>query len=606
MGVKKLCSLLIAFILLCLPGLLAQNPGFFFECSPAVQIKEKIFIATFSLIIQPGYFLYSDKINLSGKNSAITRQIWPRAHILPNQRTNTNLSVYPEGVYKISLLFDVPPESESPTLKFSFHVCSTQTVFLPDSIEFPVNLKYSPDIKVAANNQDYSEILRSHGAAWALYIAFFAGLLISFTPCVYPMIPITLSVIGGRGENISYFKGATLSITYVAGLSLVYSLLGLSVAYFGAHVRGFLQGPVFQLLVSLFFALMALSMFDFFAIETPAFIRNKMRTGKTKGYSGVFTLGMLSGLIASPCVAAPLAGILAYIASTGSMFLGFFLLFSFSWGMGLPLILIGTVSAALNSLPKAGDWMITVKEFYAFLLWGTSFYFAQAILGPELNNVRIALFLGALATFVGYFRIRAQSDGGLSPKVIGFCEILLFLGAGAFFLNACWEGLNRSERTSQPLIYTADAKPNETVVWLSDYQTALNFAKMKKLPVLIDFRADWCSICVEMEKNVFPDPQVQENLKNLVLLKIDLSDNQPKKADLGKKMGIVGIPTFIFLNPNGQELSNLRITGGVEAPELINAIKSAKGESAFSSLNPSQYSAISGGKLLPNTSLNAR
>ncbi|MBF0410769.1 MAG: protein-disulfide reductase DsbD [Candidatus Riflebacteria bacterium] len=590
---KKIFAFVFLTAFFFVPVLNAQNPGFFFECSPAVQIKEKVFISTFSLIIQDGYFLYSDKINLSGKNTHITRQIWPRAHNIPNQRTKANVSVYPEGIYKISLLFDIPPEATSPVLNFSFHACSTQTAFLPQKAEIPLVIKRSPTIQNASRGVDFFEIMQNHGSAWAMIAAFLAGLLISFTPCVYPMIPITLSVIGGRGSNTSYLRGATLSATYVAGLSLIYSILGLLVAYFGAHIRVFLNGSIFQLLVSIFFALMAMSMFDFFVIETPNFIKNRLKIEKTHGYLGVFSMGMLSGLIASPCVAAPLAGILAYIASTGSLFLGFFLLMAFSWGMGALLILVGTFSSVLNSLPKAGEWTINIKEFYAFLLWGVSIYFAQSILGSELNNIRTAIFLGALATFAGYFRKKASQNSKnpltaftdyfrrdsqqnrTSATVSGFFEVLLFLAAIYFLLTAAWTFLNRSERYAKPLILAANPAPRESITWLSDFTTALQQAKIRNLPILIDFRSDWCSICLDMEKNVFPNPQVQESMKAFILLKIDLTNNTPQNVELSKNYGIIGIPTFVFLNSAGQELTNLRITGGIEAPELISTMQSA-------------------------------
>ncbi|MBF0544754.1 MAG: protein-disulfide reductase DsbD [Candidatus Riflebacteria bacterium] len=512
-------------------------------------------------------------------------------------------------------------------LQLSYQGCSTQTCFLPDDKSFPVsfsmaswqlsnnfvpgittgnipasgnsliipqsssssttsfseknNISNFGSFQTPAGKADFSAIIRQEGLLKAVLFAFLAGLLVSLTPCVYPMIPITLSIIGGRRENTSALRGMMLSITYVAGLSITYAFLGLIVAKFGAHVRGFIQGPFFQLFIALIFALLSLSMFDVFMLQTPSFLRQKLQLGKKEGFGGIFFLGMLSGLLASPCVAAPLAGILAYIASTGSVILGFSLLLSFSWGMGVLLILVGTFSGTLNSLPKAGVWMEKVKEFYGFLLAGAALYFAHPVIGTALSNIATAALLAALAAFLGLFQngnndrnIDQQDDNGsLFPCVMKCWGVVILAVACAFALNSAaeWGGLSGIKNIPQQPF-------NESAVsikWYYDYDEARQVANSKNTPLFIDFRADWCPICKELEKSVFPDPIVSRFSEKITFLKIDLSGNNPDEKELSKKYQVIGLPTLLFLKPSGEEIHHLRITGGIEAKDLAESLNEA-------------------------------
>ncbi|MBF0409152.1 MAG: protein-disulfide reductase DsbD [Candidatus Riflebacteria bacterium] len=436
----------------------------------------------------------------------------------------------------------------------------------------------SGSYQTPAGKTDFSTIIKQEGLLKAVLMAFFAGLLVSLTPCVYPMIPITLSIIGGRRENTSVFRGAILSTTYVAGLSITYALLGLITAKFGAHIRGFLQGPVFQLFIALIFALLSLSMFDVFMLQTPAFLRDKLPIGKKQGFTGIFFLGMLSGLLASPCVAAPLAGILAYIASTGSLLLGFSLLLAFSWGMGVLLIVVGTFSGTMNSLPKAGAWMEKVKEFYGFLMAGTAIYFAHPVIGTAFTNLATAALLAALAAFFGLFRndndnTSPEASESMFPRVMKCWGAVILVVACAFALNSAaeWGGLG-CIRSSPEKNFSETATP---IKWEHDYKSAVETARIRNIPVLIDFRADWCSICRDIEKNVFPDPMISQFSDKFVFLKIDLSENSPEKKEISNKFEVIGLPTLIFLKPSEEEIHNLRITGGISAKELAESLSNA-------------------------------
>ncbi|NLI74833.1 MAG: protein-disulfide reductase DsbD [Candidatus Riflebacteria bacterium] len=416
---------------------------------------------------------------------------------------------------------------------------------------------------------DFGRTLRERGLAWALLVAFLGGFLVSLTPCVYPMIPITLSIIGGRQENTSFGRGLGLSVTYVAGLSLTYALLGLIVAVFGAQVRGLLQGPTFQLGMAVIFVLLALSMFDLFLLQVPDTLRQRFVGVRSTGPGGIFLLGMVSGLMASPCVAAPLAGILAFIAASGSLLLGFTMLLAFAWGMGLILVLIGAFSGSLNALPRAGDWMVTIKEFYGFLLLGAAFYFAQPFIGSPWAGLLTAALLAAFAGFLGLFR-PVSAEARLGERVSRCLGVVALAVACAFAVSSAGQwGL-----CLQPPEPAAAAAPAAGLpFWHDRLADGLAQAAREGKPVFVDFRADWCTICLELEKTVFPHPDVAGTLQKYVLVKIDATDPDEATTEVLRQFVVVGLPTLVVLGADGRERPGLRVTGDVAVADLTRLLR---------------------------------
>lgn len=411
---------------------------------------------------------------------------------------------------------------------------------------------------------DFGRTMRERGLAWALLVAFLGGFLVSLTPCVYPMIPITLSIIGGRQENTSFGRGLGLSLTYVSGLSLTYALLGLVVALFGAQVRGLLQGPTFQLGMAAIFVLLALSMFDLFLLQVPDALRQRFVGVRSTGPGGIFLLGMVSGLMASPCVAAPLAGILAFIAASGSLLLGFTMLLAFAWGMGLILVLIGAFSGSLNALPRAGDWMVTIKEFYGFLLLGAAFYFAQPFIGSPWAGLLTAVLLAAFAGFLGLFG-PVSAEARLGERVSRCLGVVALAVACAFAVSSAGQwGLCLQPPAPVAGTATAAGLP----FWHDRLADGLAQAAREGKPVFVDFRADWCTICLELEKNVFPHPAVAGTLARYVLVKIDVTDPDEATTEVLRQFGVVGLPTLTVLGPDGRERPGLRVTGDIAVPDL--------------------------------------
>ena len=549
------------------------------------------------------HLIYRDQMSFKANDGKIEVD-WPETKTKKDPFTAEDVVVYAEGTHVFPVRFF--PENdhiEKLNIELNYQGCSNITCFFPAKKTFEFKLPSTPaknsgsssvnadeekkpdsspakppatstkraaKVNTPSGLVDFAGTLEQKGMLWVLVLSFLGGLLVSLTPCVYPMIPITLSIIGGRNENQSFFKGLRLSATYIAGLSLTYALLGLAAASFGAQIRGFLQGTVFQATISIIFFLLALSMFDVFMIQAPAALRNRLGNMKKTGTLGIFLLGMVSGLMASPCVAAPLAGILAFIAATGSQTLGFFMLLLFAWGMSVPLLLIGAFSGSLNSLPKAGEWMNRVKEFYGFMLLAAALYFAQPLIGEPLAELLLALVLAAFAAFLGLFS-NLPEDSLLSHRIFKAFGIVTISVACAFAISATtkWGYLCSPGTLSKQTGYKAE------LIWHDDLAKAKEIAKKEKKVIFVDFRADWCTICRELEQNVFPRPEIKVLLEKMVLVKVDATSSNESTDAILKEFGVIGLPTLVILESDGNELQELRMIGDITPPQLAQNLTSA-------------------------------
>ncbi len=606
--------LYILLLLAFLPAsLLAFDPNFDFS---AAQVTDKPGAVAINVSVSPGHLLYRHQMSFSAAAGEI-EVIWPPVTVKKDPFGDGTVEVYPEGRHSFLILFkgNAPTYPLKTILTARYQGCSALTCYMPTSWQSEVtfsqpapdsqntgstptsaipaavfsaigasargidatstsNIDQPAPVQVEMAQQgivDFSAALEKQGLHWVLLLAFLGGLLVSLTPCVYPMIPITLSIIGGRSENVSFARGLGLSATYISGLSLTYALLGLAAATFGAQIRGFIQGSIFQGLVAVIFFLLALSMFDLIMLQVPAGLRNRLSGIKTAGLPGIFIMGMISGLMASPCVAAPLAGILAFIAATGSQILGFFMLLLFAWGMSMPLLLIGAFSGSLNALPRAGDWMNRIKEFYGFLLLAAALYFAKPLIGIAWAELGIAALLASFAAFLGIFNT-VPEDTGMRPKVLKSFGVVAMAVACAFAISAAsqWGCLCLPKSTAEK-----QADQAETF-WQHDLQMALAEAAKSGKPLFIDFRADWCSVCRDLEQNVFPQPAIRTLLDRMIPVKIDATSPDDEKVNaLLKRFGIVGLPTLLILRPDGTELTALRTVGFISPEHLEKKLRSA-------------------------------
>lgn len=568
-------------------------------------------IVLIDMQVAPDHMLYRNQLSLKSSTGSLEVE-WPTVTTKNDPFGSGMVDIYPAGTHQIKATIIASEPISDFELTLGYQGCTTMTCFMPTTKSF--NLTFAPPLQPvvatsAANatpvsvtaaseatnilpqtseltstdkesaprpamsddSVDFSAALADRGIYWVLLLSFIGGLLISLTPCVYPMIPITLSIIGSRDENVSFSKGLALSSIYVAGLSLTYALLGLAAATFGAQIRGILQSSLFQGLIAIFFFVLALSMFDLIIIQAPAGMRNRLGGVKKTGLFGIFVMGMISGLLASPCVAAPLAGILAFIATTGSQLLGFVMLLIFAWGMSLPLLIVGAFSGSMNALPKAGEWMNRVKEFYGFLLLAAALYFAWPVIGNTLGELGIAALLATLAAFMGLFT-QIPENAGMQPRIFKSFAVVIITLACAFAISAIsnwgYLSLTLSGAVSEQASLQSD------ITWNHDLEKALSEAGKTGKTIFIDFRADWCAVCRDLEKNVFPHPSVKPLLKELITVKIDATEPDEKTNAILEKYGIVGLPTLLFIGSDGKEISNLRIVGYIEPEQLEKKIRS--------------------------------
>jgi thiol:disulfide interchange protein DsbD len=391
------------------------------------------------------------------------------------------------------------------------------------------------------------------------------------------MIPITVAVIGGQatGEQSAGRKPLTaffLSLIYVLGISIVYSAMGVAAASTGSLFGTALQSPwVIGFVVAVFVGL-ALSMFGVYYLRVPSFISDRLGTGTRKGIIGVFVMGLVSGIVASPCIGPALASLLVYIAGTGNKFLGFWMLFVFAWGLGVLLIVLGTFSGAIKALPKSGIWMETVERIFGLLLIGAALYYLRLIISESAFDIILGLFLIVTAVFSGGFdRLthestnfqRARRAFGLIAFIFGTYFLVGHLMIKGFILPPFSATTPAQSVTTQ-----------EKINWVVSEEEGLRQARMEGKPAMIDFWASWCAACMEFEKITYADPAVINELKKFVNIKIDCTNtNDPKIKQLWEKYGIVGLPTIAFINKDGTIASDKTITGFANAEEFLSILR---------------------------------
>ncbi|WP_107694587.1 protein-disulfide reductase DsbD [Nitrosospira sp. Nsp2] len=412
------------------------------------------------------------------------------------------------------------------------------------------------------------------GNFWLILTGFFGiGLLLAFTPCIFPMFPILSGIIAKKGEHITKRRGFVLSLAYVLGMAITYACAGVAAGLSGAMLSATLQNAWVLGTFALVFIVLAFSMFGFYELQLPGFLQSKVseEAGQLKGghLTGVFGMGALSALIVGPCVAAPLAGALLYISQTGDVVLGGSALFVMALGMGVPLLLLGASAGAL--LPRVGPWMESVKNFFGVLLLGVAIW----LISPVIPAVAHMLLWSALL-IVSAIYLRAVDP--LQPGASGVQKLLKGLGmiallTGIALLIGVFSG---SRDVLQPLskIGVGGAGVNGTSQTGMEQTRHLPFQKVKSIAeleqhivqskdkyVMLDFSADWCISCKEMERFTFTDAKVQSRLKDVVLLQVDVTAGTPDDTALLKRFRLFGPPGILFLDRQGREIPGVRLIG---------------------------------------------
>ena len=547
--------------------------------------------------IAPGHYLYRERIQfsvLSPSNITLTDIQLPAGEIKEDANFGKQ-EVYHRD-FQASL--KLSPPTETLTLLVSYQGCSekglcyapiknTLTVaFDPIATAAPSAATSATSATSINNEADSSTQLLKSGQVWlAITGFFFAGLLLSMTPCVLPMIPILSSIIVGQhrvNNAAAKWHGFSLSLAYVLGMALSYALAGVAAGLTGNLISQALQNPWVLGSTAVLFVLLAGSMFGLYELKLPQRFEDQMlqTTNKIKGgrFIGVFVMGALSALIVSPCVAAPLAGALIYIGQTHDVLLGGLGLFALGLGMGVPLLLIGASAGSL--LPKTGDWMNGVRHFFGLVMLAMAIWLISPLLSMawQLGLWSILLIMTAVYHKALDRLAEHASHGARLSK--GVAVILLLLGV-ALLIGA----LSGAKSMTQPLDALINKSGSnaasthglvfERVKSVAELEARLTNSQGR--PVMLDFYADWCVACKELEQFTFSDKKVQQLLKDTVLLQADVTGNSDADRALLKRFGLYGPPGIAFFNGRGQEMPSLKTVGFQNAERFSRTLQQRDG-----------------------------
>ncbi len=491
----------------------------------------------------------------------VTDTVWP-----------TGVVEHDEEVYRgevpLGLVVQVPasvsPGDYTITYDHSYQACrelEPELCFPPISGEGELTLTTAEGVAGGSGGalEDRLTNALESGSVMAFVLVFLAGILVSLTPCVYPMIPIIIGFVGA-GAGGSKVKGFILSLFFVLGLVLTYAVLGVIAGATGALFGAFMSNPiVLWVIVAIFFALGA-SMLGAFDIALPASVQGKLMGGQRQGLFGAIFMGGVTGLVAAPCAGPPLLVLLGWIGNTNSLVLGFFLMATFAFGIGILFIFIGTFAGAMTALPQAGPWMDNIKKGLGILIFAVAMYYLHLL----LPDTMFILLLGAFLIIIGgafgaWKKVEELGKVGMIGKGLGIALIV----AGAFYVLfglGTWHKL--------PLV-TGEGLSGGVVVQqgggavsevhvpfrVNDHDAVLADAAETDMPVLIDFYADWCAVCVELDHNVWNQAEVIDAAQAYIPLKLDFTRSVPELEALRKQYGVGGLPTVLILGPDGKERS---------------------------------------------------
>jgi thioredoxin:protein disulfide reductase len=555
--------------------------------------------------IAQGYYLYRDRLTAS----APTGQPAPQLELPPGEiKADPNFGAV--AVYHHAL--DVPVHAGAArTVNITWQGCAEQGICYPPqrrsvslqppaqphatslppggSAAGPVAAAAAPRsangappeaLDSADTDTGISRLWSTHGWGWTLAVALLLGIGLAFTPCVLPMVPIVSSVV--VGQHASTRRAFALSLAFVLPVALVYAGLGLLAAWAGAGLQAVLQNAWTGLGLAGVFVLLAFSMFGFFELQLPALLRDRLASVSTPGGSlaGAATMGVLSALLVGPCMTAPLAGTLLYIAQSGNVVHGGLLLFALGLGMGLPLVVISTFGA--RWLPRPGPWMDRVKGAFGFLMLATAAWMAQRVVPPS-----VALFLwGALLAGLAItaWHVAAPQEGHGARRLVlrsgaavaGLWATALVLGAAAGATDPVRPlgGLRVSDSVA-----AAASLPFDIVQDSGALRARLEAARMRGQPVLVDVSADWCTSCKTIDKEVFEDGRVARSLQDVLLVRADVTANTPRQQALMRELQVMGPPTVLLYDAGGNERRSDRLVGEFHADDLLHRLPDLKGSS---------------------------
>jgi thiol:disulfide interchange protein DsbD len=546
--------------------------------------------------IAPGYYLYRHQFKFSGDNSSFSDVA------LPEGKDHEDEFFGVQQVYRDQLHFSVNIEQAKSASNFTlrYQGCADKGLCYPPKKHTIELDEVAPKSEKSANDDIVEAITKNDSSTsaqtseqhlladmlkqddlWVTLLAFFAGgLLLSLTPCVFPMYPILTGIIVGQGKSLTTSKAFTLSFFYVQGMAITYTILGVVVALAGAQFQAAFQHPAVLIVLSVLFIFLALSMFGVFNLSLPSSWQNKLNdlSNSQKGGSvvGVILMGVISGLVASPCTTAPLTGALLYISQTGDILLGASALYALSLGMGLPLLILGSSGGKL--LPKAGAWMNIIKNIFGLLLLAVPIFLLERLI-PAIATQLLwsALILASAMYFYVENQNASTSKKGLFYALRSFVIFAMMFYGGLMAYQSIYPttllNVGSTQQTS-PKEASGHSFKFEYVKSLAELNERVALANANGKTVMVDLYADWCIACKEFEKYTFTQTNVQAALSNSVWIQIDLTNTGSKESkELMKYYNVFGLPSILFFDLSGKELQKQRVTGFMNDEQFTNHIK---------------------------------
>lgn len=430
-----------------------------------------------------------------------------------------------------------------------------------------VNVVWSSPAGFESSNPDTVMHFIQGNSAFVYLSAFFGlGVLLAFTPCVLTMVPILSGIIVGQ-KSLSPSKAFKLSLSYVIGMAITYAVAGMIAGLIGGTLQTIMQRPLVIVLFSMIFIIMALSMFGLFELRFPAWLTNRFNgvghSSTKRNYISVGLMGVLSTLVVSPCVTAPLIGVLSYIGQNGQVLMGGLILFVMALGMGIPLLIVGSGYGSV--LPKTGSWMIKIKQFFGLMMLGIAIWLLSRIINESLVKVLWAALL--IIGSIGFGSLQSQqSKKGLVFQAVGIIAIVY----GGIILY------NLSVSVFKPIPQSITAENQFIKVnSLSEIKRQLDLAKTEHKMVFVEFSASWCSDCQDMDLKVLNQPQITQAMSGLINIKVDISAKSKEVEAIKKAFPIYGTPTMIFYDTHGMQVSELDAVGFVPERAMLDLLKKA-------------------------------
>ena len=564
-------------------GLFDKKPAFLpvdeaFQFSAAKSENQENVIVNWS--IAEGYYLYQEKISVklnqeeNASFDVATFSISPEDY---NDPYFGLMKIFKKPVQAIFKVSQSPLKAED-MVEIAYQGCTEGFCYPPEVKEIKVadlpiaqvaNTEKTSENSTALSAQPKAEQDRLaeslFNSKYAVFGFFLLGLGLAFTPCVLPMLPLLSAIVIGQNQRPNMWRAFALSFVYVQGMALTYTLLGLIVAAIGLPFQVALQHPYVMIGLSIIFVLLALSMFGVFTLQLPSSLQTKLsllsQQQKAGALGGVFLMGMIAGLVASPCTSAPLSGALLYVAQSGDLFTGAITLYLLALGMGVPLILITLFGNKI--LPKSGMWMETVKKLFGFVMLALPVFLISRIL-PDEWTPRLWAMLGT--AFFIWFAFQMPKNG------TGWVFRILFLVAAMISVKPLqtwvWGETSTPSAVENKVVSHVEFKKVKSE---AELQQALS--ENNKSLVMLDLYADWCVACKEFEKETFSDPSVQKAFGDMLLLQVDMTKNSEENRALMKKYKVLGLPTILFFSRDGKEIEGSRVNGFMPPVEFLQWIE---------------------------------